>query len=118
MSETYKLAVVGQGESIAIYAMLGVEPRPVTDAASAQAAIEALMTETQPGTDMPAFAVVFVEEPYHKLLPKELLEKLTKRALPAVLPVPTPQSETGKKSYGVKRLSTIVERAIGSDILG
>jgi vacuolar-type H+-ATPase subunit F/Vma7 len=64
----------------------------------------------------PEYAVIFVEEDYYQLLPDDLVEKLARRALPALIPVPTP-SNTGK-SFATERLRKIVERAVGSDILG
>ncbi len=114
----YKLAVIGMEGTAAIYRMLGVDVYTASSSSAARELVEKLMKQFQPGTETPEYAVLFIEEDFHAEMPVDLIEKLTKRALPAVVPVPTPASETGKKSYGVKRLYSIVERAIGSNILG
>ncbi|MDH3325050.1 MAG: V-type ATP synthase subunit F, partial [Candidatus Peregrinibacteria bacterium] len=62
------------------------------------------------------YAVVFVEENVYKDLPEDLITRLTKKALPAVIPVPAPNS--GDENFSGNRLRKIVERAVGSDILG
>ena len=64
----------------------------------------------------PRYAIIFVEENYYRVLAPDFLEKMTKRSLPAIVPIPSPGSND--KDFAVKRLSRIVEKAVGSDILG
>ena len=112
-----KLAAVGLAETTSIYRLLGADCFAVADAKSAEAKVMELAKMTKTGTEEPVYGVVFIEETFHRELSDDAIEKLTKRALPAVTPLPTGNGERGKNSYGVKRLSRIVERAVGSDVL-
>ncbi|MCF7812507.1 hypothetical protein K9M59_02840 [Candidatus Gracilibacteria bacterium] len=114
--KNFKLAVIGTESSILIYRALGTETYSVTDAAGAREKLQELAAKDMGDEHQTAeYAVVFVEENYYKKLPEDLLNKLAKKPLPAVVPVPSPDSED--KDFGAKRISKIVERAIGSDIL-
>jgi len=115
MSQTYELAVVGFRSSVLIYKAAGIEAFAVNNQQEAQDTTEKLFKEmTEDGRER--FAVLLVEENFYAELPNDLLEKFAKKALPAVVPVPSPQSSGG--NFSAARLSKIVERAIGSDILG
>ncbi|MCF7846634.1 MAG: hypothetical protein K9M51_01000 [Candidatus Gracilibacteria bacterium] len=116
MTHQYKLSVVGHASSILIYRAIGVETHGVADKAEARSVVEALASEDKGDEQKtPVYAIIFVEENFYKDLPPELIEKFTRRPLPAVIPVPSPDS--GKDSFAKQRLSTIVEKAVGSDIL-
>lgn len=113
----YKLAVVGLDSSILIYRAIGADTFAVTDAEEAKNSIEKVANKFSNEEDQtPEYAVIYVEEDFYKELPDDLLKKLNKKSLPALIPVPSPSSSTSKKSFAVKRLSKIVERAVGSDI--
>ncbi|MBT3348885.1 V-type ATP synthase subunit F [bacterium] len=115
MTHQFKLSVVGHASSILIYRAIGVETHAVSDAESAREAVEKLANESLGDEqNTPAYAVIFVEENFYQDLPLDLIEKFTRRPLPAVIPVPSPDS--GKESFAKKRLSLIVEKAVGSDI--
>lgn len=113
----YKLAIVGKPSSVLIYKTIGCEAHACFDAKEAQAQAESLFRADQ-GDDAgtSTYAVVFVEEAFFKTFPEDLLEKFTKKALPAMIPVPSPGSEDS--DFASERLRSIVERAVGSDILG
>lgn len=117
MTSAFKIAAIGLRETTRIYRLLGAECFAVADAKEAEAQLIELTKMTQDDGITPVYAIVFVEETFHKALSPETIERLLKRPLPSVIPLPTPASDKGDKSYGVSRLSTIVERAIGSDLL-
>ncbi len=112
-----KLAVIGNSTSILIYQALGVEAHSVAEPSQARNVLEDLSSRQQNVEQKTAeYAIIFVEETYYKGLPDDLLIKLSKKPLPAVVPVPSPESQD--KDFGLKRISKIVERAVGSDIAG
>jgi vacuolar-type H+-ATPase subunit F/Vma7 len=115
MNYEYKLAVVGFESSILLYKAIGAIAFPVTDAASAQAEVEKLFkTKQDEEVTVPTYAVIFVEETLYAELPEDLIDRFTTRPLPAVVPIPSPAA--GDESYAAKRMSKIIEKAVGSDI--
>ncbi|MCF7906085.1 hypothetical protein K9L63_02760 [Candidatus Gracilibacteria bacterium] len=116
MSHKHKLAVIGNESSVLIFRALGTEVYPVSDARQAQEILRDLASrEAEGARKIAEYAVIFVEENFYKKLPDDLLTRLAKNPLPAVVPVPSPDSKDS--AFGTKRLSHIVERAVGSDIL-
>ncbi|MCF7917561.1 hypothetical protein K9L27_00965 [Candidatus Gracilibacteria bacterium] len=112
----FKLAIIGNESSILIYRALGTESYPVSTPAEARDMLQELASRNLGDEQQTAeYAVVFVEENYYKKLPDDLITRLSKKPLPAVVPVPSPDSTDDK--FGSKRISKIVERAVGSDIL-
>ncbi len=117
MEENFKLAVVGNVSSVLIYKALGCEVYGVVEVQEAQDQTEKLFMAHKDDENKTAqYAVVFVEEDFYKEFQEDLIEKFTKRPLPAVIPVPSAKS--GDDDFATQRLRKIVERAIGSDILG
>ena len=114
MSQNYKLAVVGNASSVLLYKALGCETHAVYNLDEAREQLETLF-KAQSG-DTPDYAVIFVEESYYKAFPEDLIEKFARKALPAVIPVPSPGESSD--DFASQRLRKIVERAVGSDILG
>ena len=112
----FRLAVIGQKSSTLIFQALGTETHAVTSDSEAQEVLRDLSARTHDDeAKTPMYAVVFVEQNYYQALPDDLLTKLAKNSLPAVIPVPSPGSTDD--DFSLKRLSRIVERAVGSDIL-
>ena len=115
MSEqSYKLAIVGSPSSILLYQALGVEVFGVTGDEEAREVMDRIALPKLGDGEQGEFAVVFVEETYYNRFPQDLIERFTKRPLPAVIPVPAPDGG-GESS---DRLKILVEKAVGSDILG
>lgn len=115
MSKNYKLAIIGEESSVLLFRSLGVDVYAVRDQSGAVKELSALALEYD--EDIGAeYAVVFVEESFYKEFPEDLLERLTRRPLPAVVPVPSPGADDN--NFATNRLRKIVERAVGSDILG
>lgn len=117
MDENFKLAVVGNVSSVLIYKALGCEVYGVLEQEQAQLATEKLFSAHKGDENKTAqYAVVFIEEDFYKEFSEDMIEKFSKKALPAVIPVPSAKS--GDDNFASERLRKIVERAIGSDILG
>lgn len=117
MTNQLKLAVVGNESSVLLYRALGCETYGVFDQDAARAKTEELFAANSGDENKTAvYAVVFVEENYYKSFPDDLVERFSRKALPAIIPVPSPTS--GDDNFASNRLRKIVERAVGSDILG
>lgn len=117
MSDTYKFAVVGSVSSVKLYQALGAETYAVNTVAAARDKTESLFSSvTNDEFKRAQYAVVFVEEDFYKTFPEDLIERFSRKALPAIIPVPSPRS--GDDNFASNRLRKIVERAVGSDILG
>ncbi len=101
----YKIAVMGDRDSIYGFASIGMDVYPVTDAAHAG---KQLKTLAEGG-----YAVIYVTEALYGHLPKEA-DGYRDRPLPAVVPIP---GSAGNAGLGVARLRKFVEQAVGSDIL-
>ena len=117
MSDTFSFAVVGNQSSVLIYKAIGAETYAVQTVEAAREKAEELFRANRGDENQTArYAVVFVEEEYYKNFPEDLVEKFTLKPLPAVIPVPSPNSTDNE--FAGNRLRKIVERAVGSDILG
>jgi len=117
MTDTFKLAVVGYESSIMLYRAIGADTFAVADVAAARETVEKVAARNRGDeAKTPEYAIIFVEQNFYQELPPELIDKLSRKALPALIPVPSP--EKGDENFGKKRLSSIVERAVGSDIFG
>ncbi len=118
MSEnTFKLAVVGNPSSVLLYKALGCDTFGVTTNEAGRDKVEALFRDVRDDENHTSvYAVVFVDESLYKTFNDEQIEKFSSKALPAIIPVPSPTS--GDDDFATQRLRKIVERAVGSDILG
>jgi V/A-type H+/Na+-transporting ATPase subunit F len=113
----YRIAIVGQKEAIQGFALLGVDIVPAHTAAEATDELFRLKKATvieENGRERNKYAIVFLTEDLAGAVSVEDERKLSKGALPAIIPLP---SHKGSSGYALDRLSRIVERAIGSNIL-
>lgn len=100
----YKVAVLGDRDSIFHFASAGMEVYPSDDAAEALTLLKGLAENC---------AVIYVTEAlYGRLLPE--LAVYEEAAYPAIIPIPGTSGNTG---IGISRVKRSVERAVGSDIL-
>lgn len=113
---TYRIAIVGTREAVAGFSLLGADVVPVTTPAEAVQELFRLKRETREerGTSRNVYGIVFVIEDLLVGISPEDERKLSRGALPAIIPLPSHKGSTG---YGLERLTRIVERAIGSNIL-
>lgn len=113
----YRIAIVGPKESVAGFALLGVD---IVSAHTPSEGVEALyrlkrtMQTDSAGRERNTYAIVFVTEDLAAGISPEDEKKLSRGALPAIISLPSHQGASG---FGMQRLKRIVERAIGSDIL-
>ncbi|MCQ2506070.1 MAG: V-type ATP synthase subunit F [Lachnospiraceae bacterium] len=101
----YKIAVLGDRDSIYGFAALGLETFPVL---SDEEAVETLKKIAEDG-----YAVIYITENLLSALDKEV-EKYREQILPAIIPIPGVSGNTGAGIANVKKL---VEQAVGSDII-
>lgn len=113
---TYRIAIVGQKEAVAGFALLGVDVIAVSDVESAVKELFRLKKSMNvvDGRERNAYGVVFVSEDLLSGASPDDHRRLSRGALPAIIPLP---SHRGSSGYSAERLKRFVERAIGSDIL-
>ena len=101
----YKIAVIGDRDSIYGYAALGLETFPVSNAQEASQRLKKLADGQ--------YAIIYITE---KLLYgiDEHMNKYKDLTLPAIIGIP---DKSGNSGYGVEKIKKSVEKAIGADIL-
>ena len=101
----YKIAVMGDQDSIYGFAALGLTPFSITDP---QAAGRKLRELAEGG-----YAVIYISEALAAGMEAEIA-RYTESGLPAVILIPGASGNTGQGMSAVKKS---VERAVGSDII-
>ncbi|MFA5527947.1 MAG: V-type ATP synthase subunit F [Peptostreptococcales bacterium] len=101
----YKIAVLGDRDSIYGYAALGLNTYAVTSKDEALRILKTLVNEH--------YAIIYITEAWQSQLETEIDQYVT-APLPAIIPIPGVSGNTGKGMYNVKKS---VERAVGSDII-
>lgn len=103
----YKIAVIGDRESIMGFRSLGLDVFPA-EAESAPAVFDAaLRAEGQP------YAIIYITEELVAPL-KAQIDAVKEAMIPAVIPIP---SKNGTLGLGMNALTSAVERAVGANIL-
>ena len=102
----YKIAILGSSDAISGFKAVGVDAIAVNSTTQAE-------TEIKKIYDSAEYAVLFITEDWYDQL-KTLLKKLPAKALPSIVAIPSQQGSSGA---GLAALKTIVEKAVGSDIL-
>ena len=100
------IAVIGDSESIKGFAAIGMDIYPCDDNENAPHLFRKI-------ADGDSYAVIFITEEMFGLVEKER-KRYEERLIPAVIPIPGVKGNTG---IGIKRLSSFVEKAVGSDII-
>jgi V/A-type H+/Na+-transporting ATPase subunit F len=115
MNSNYKLAIVGNKETILGFTALGLETHNANNTEEAVKILFDLKAHKQGDDEIekPKYAIIFITEDLAMNIEKDDYKKLSKDALPAIIPVP---GSTGTTGYGIRRLGKIVEQAVGSDI--
>lgn len=116
MDNAYKLAIIGSKEAILGFRMLGVDTFPCTTNSELLEVLYSLKNKKiQVGDQQQKeYAIIFVTEELAETIAKDDYKKLTNEPLPVLIPIP---SHLGTTGFGLSRISQIVERAIGSDVL-
>ncbi len=101
----YKVAVLGDRDSIYGFAALGLDTYPVEDRDEAGKILKTLSEGN--------YAVVYITESLQAELENEI-DRYTADYLPAIIPIPGVSGNTG---MGIRNVKKSVERAVGSDII-
>ena len=101
----YKVAVLGDRDSIYGFAALGLDTYPV-EVKEEAAIILKTLAEGQ-------YAVIYITEKLQSELETEI-DRYVSNYLPAIIPIPGVSGNTGK---GIRNVKKSVERAVGSDII-
>lgn len=101
----YKIAVLGDRDSIYGFAALGISTFPVENREEAEKMLKRL-TDGQ-------FAVIYITEALQAELESEI-DRYRSEIIPAIIPIPGVSGNTGKGMMSVKKS---VEQAVGSDII-
>ena len=101
----YKVAVMGDRDSIYGFFSVGLDVIPAEENDSAGRKLHALAEG--------GYAVIYVTERLYKFLEAEISE-YRHSLLPAIIPIP---GAAGNSGIGVEMIKKSVERAVGSDIL-
>ena len=101
----YKIAVVGDYESVYGFATLGLEIHPVTLPEAARNTLKKLVDEN--------YGVIYITEVLAEAI-KDEIELYKSQISPAIVLIPGTYGNTGD---GVQAVKNFVEQAVGSDIL-
>ncbi len=102
---TYKIAVIGDKDSILGFKTIGVDTFSVISSEAALKALKQLVSEQ--------YGVIFITEELAREL-EDIIAELNKRYLPAVVLIPNSKGTLG---IGIQQIKKNVEKAIGADIL-
>ena len=103
MSE-YKAAAVGNHSSVVLFSAAGIKTVSAESVKEAEKAVNRLVKE--------GYGIIFLTENYAKELENEL-KRYRASAYPVILPVP---EKSGPGGYGMKKINSNMEKAIGTNI--
>lgn len=103
----YKIAVLGERESVIGFAALGLAVFPVDNTEEAQ------LTFRQVARESDKYAIIYLTETYYAALSQDI-DRYKDSVTPAVILIP---GAGGSLGLGQSALDSAVERAIGSNIL-
>lgn len=101
----YKIAVLGDRDSIYGFAALGLDTYPVSDVTDAAKLLRKLAEAK--------YAVIYITEALQAQLESQIDSYRTNQ-LPAIIPIPGVTGNTGR---GIMNVKKSVEQAVGSDII-
>ncbi len=101
----YKIAVLGDRDSVLGFKALGLDTFFVEGAEEARHTLHKLAHEEQ-------YAIIYITEQMAQLIPAEIGRYKTETT-PAVILIP---GKTGSLGIGAQALQSAVERAVGADI--
>ena len=102
----YKIAIIGDRDSVLGFMALGFSVHEITAAEDAAKQLRALVKSGE-------YGVIFVTEQYAQQL-EEAIGEYKDLPLPAIISIPGHNGSTG---YGMNAIRDAVERAVGADIL-
>lgn len=105
MITMYKIAVVGDKDSVLAFKALGIEVFPVYGEEDARKTVDRLAATN--------YAVIFVTEQVAKNI-EETIARYNRSMLPSIILIPSNQ---GSLNIGLQRIRDNVEKAVGVNIL-
>lgn len=100
------IAVIGDSESIKGFSAIGLDIYPCDESENAPHLLRNI-------ADSEDYAVIYLTEEVYNITLKER-DRYSERLIPAIIPIPGVKGNSGA---GVRRLSSFVEKAVGSDII-
>jgi V/A-type H+-transporting ATPase subunit F len=104
--DTSRMAVVGERATVVAFRGLGLSAFPVESAEEARQTVSTLIRKRE-------HAVIFITEDIGEKIPDVIAES-SRQYFPSVVLVP---SSAGSKQIGLKKLSQVLKRALGTDIM-
>ncbi len=101
----YKIAVIGDRESVYGFSSLGIDIYPAYSGDEAKSLIKKLAEDK--------YAVIYITEALAKDV-SEVIEKYSREITPAIILIPGVSGNTGE---GMSSVMKSIERAVGSQIL-
>ena len=101
----YKVAVIGDKESILGFSAIGIDIFPAYDAEEAVKIIHKLETES--------YGIIYITEKLSLLIEKEI-EKYRIKHIPTIITIP---GISGSMNIGANKIKEYAKRAIGIDIV-
>lgn len=101
----YKVAVVGDKDSILAFKALGIDVFSVLDKDEARRTVD--------GISAKGYGVIFITEQIASLIP-ETIERYNDQVIPSIILIPSNQ---GTLNIGMERINKNVEKAVGTNIL-
>ena len=101
----YKIAIVGDRDSIYGFATLGIETFPVQDANEGEETLRNLANSE--------YAIIFITESLQSQI-RSVVAEFNEQKLPAIIPIPGVSGNTGE---GMENVQKLVVQAVGSDII-
>lgn len=100
----YKIAVVGDKESILGFSAIGMDMYPAYEEEDIKKVIPQLIEED--------YAIIYITENV-SIKAEKYLTKIQKNKIPAIITIP---SNTGSMQWGEKRIKDMVQKAVGIEI--
>jgi V/A-type H+-transporting ATPase subunit F len=104
--ERSRLAVVGERATVVAFEGLGLAAFPVESTEQARETVSALIRKRE-------HAVIFITEDIGEKI-ADVIAESSRQYFPSVVLVP---SSGGSKQIGLKKLSRVLKRALGTDIM-
>jgi V/A-type H+-transporting ATPase subunit F len=104
--QSSQLAVVGERATVVAFEGLGIAAFPVASVEEARATVTGLIKKKE-------HAVIFITEDVGKHIP-DIIAESSREYAPSVVLVP---SSSGSEQIGLRKLSHVLKRALGTDIL-
>ena len=104
-NKTYKIAIVGNRDTILPFGMIGIETFPVLDAKQAASLLKELASS--------GYGIIYLTEDMAAEIP-DLISHYDSQLSPAIILLPTHRGSSG---LGLQRVQESVEKAVGQNIL-